>query len=217
MPLLLRHLGSTSSNTCCGLRFTSNCHVVALSNLLNHLKVLGDHSRALLRSLLYIWILSVLRFVLELLQVLFMILDHRLDVGFIELRPRESFEFCHKLLVFLGRPLGFFDTKLLCDRLHLIAELRVVLHHPLPKLLNILTLRLLLCQLSELYLSSAAFKRFFDKSLIGHPLLIASNCIWPHSSSTWACRLLAGHVWLLLRRTAGLLCDSRRKCQQHGS
>jgi hypothetical protein len=64
-------------------------------------------------------------------------------------------------LSFFEGPFGLLDTQLLCDRFHLIAQLRVVFHHLLPKLFDVIAGRLLLCQLSQLYLGSAAFEGLF--------------------------------------------------------
>jgi hypothetical protein len=84
-----------------GCGFLAVCrHVMGLCDLLNHLEVLGDYSRALLRGLFDIRILRRLGCVFEVLQVLFMVFQHGLDVGFVKLRPGERFEFRDKFLIF---------------------------------------------------------------------------------------------------------------------
>src|SRR6266536_2237126 len=96
------HLRADWKKALASTRLTSffRCYLELFSSCLRHLLVFLDHRNILAGKLLYIRILSFVRFALECFQILFMILNHRSHILTVELRTRELRETIDSFLLF---------------------------------------------------------------------------------------------------------------------
>ena len=65
-------------------------NVMCTGDLLDHIQMAGDHIRSLARCVLHQRRCATVGFFLKVIQIVFVVLDHVLDVFLVEFRPGES-------------------------------------------------------------------------------------------------------------------------------